>query len=193
MATGTPYIPFRFQVTDQNGAPLRYKYGEVPELQFHVPPTNFEIAAKKIPTRELTKGGWVEFHGGDDLDILTASGGIGIIFLPGYGLVSLSDGIGTDNSRNRTQSLQFLESLLNVFRNNGNAYDRRGFIYSTGFVTLTYDRHIFRGLFENISYSETVDKPYDIEYNFSFIILETTVSLVRPIGSSYTNFSSRRG
>lgn len=187
MATSNqPSIQMTCSVTDLNGAPLRFAGGEVPDLIFQVPPANMEISAKKLPTREITKGGWVEFHGGDDLDMITVNGGIGIIYRLDYGLVNISEGA-LD-----TPAYYFLESLLNTFRNNANSYDARGFIYNTGVVTLTYDRVIYKGLFENLSYSETVDKPYDREYNFTFIVEETSASLIRPIGRRYTVGRSNR-
>ena len=182
-AANSPFLKFRFSITDQGGNPLRFRGGELPDLIFAIPPSNMERSFKKLPTRETTKGGWVEYHGGDDLDMITVNGSVGMIFQQGVGLVNISQG------RQSTPARKFLNDLMAVYRNNGNSYDRRGFIYSTGYVKLHFDRAIYSGLFESISYTETVDKPYDYSYNFSFIVEKTEISLARPIGNRYNFFS----
>lgn len=175
-------VRFQLQVVDRNGSPLRFKNGYVPDLIFYVPPSNYEVSAKKIPTREPTKGGWVEYHGGDDLDIITVNGSTGIMFSMGTGLVNLSEGaLGTDG-------YLFLNNLLTVFRNNGNSYDSRGLIYDTGYVKLIYDKFIYKGFLENLSYNDVADKPYHREYNFSYVVEDTLVSLIRPIGGNSSIF-----
>src|SRR6478736_6967307 len=58
----------------------------VPELRMHVNPSELEFQYKKIINRFRTRGGWVEEHWGDELDVVNVTASTGSFMNPGGGL-----------------------------------------------------------------------------------------------------------
>ena len=169
-----PYFPsemdhvhFMFQLKDRAGNILKYK--EVPlELTFHVNPQSFDRSYKKLVSREQTRGGWVEYHGGDDLDTINVNGVSGAFISDKDGsLISIAQG------RTNSHERKVIEEFITLFRSNGNYFDSRGFVYEAGNVYLTYDLGVYIGKFETLSITDSFEKPYSLDYTFSFVVERT--------------------
>ncbi len=162
------FLEFSFRLVNPlSGSVISYN-GNPLVLTFHVNPQSFDRAYKKLTAREQTRGGWVEYYGGDDLDVINVNGiSSAFISLDSYGLVNIAQG------RAKTIARQEIDVLLDLFRNNANAYDSRGFIYKSGSVLLEYDRNIYAGKFETLTMTESAEKPYSLDYGFSFVVTET--------------------
>ena len=169
--------------------------GDMPDLYLHVNPSNFERPLRKIVSREMTKNAWVEFHGGDDLDMITCSGASGGFFIPGRGFVGMNEpfytpgtGAYTYVNRNESQGYQELMSMISLFRSNANTYDDRGLVYEAGFVILNYDGNQFAGQFETLTITESAEKPFHMEYSFTFLVEQTILRPVHRISSNSRAF-----
>lgn len=112
----------------------------------------------------------------DELDVMTCSGTSAMF----YG----QNGLTTDNRRN---SLGFrnLDSLIQIYRNNGRNYRKRptnaaplvtggnGLIETVGRVIIAFDDFIYRGSFDSFSVDETDDKPFNMTFSFQYTISNT--------------------
>lgn len=151
-------------------------------LIFHVNPSNFDRSFKKTVDREQTRGGWVEFHGGDELDTINVSGVTSAFVDSGGRLVDISQG------RYKSEGWKEYNEFVNLFRNNGSRFDLRGQIYQVGQVVLSYDTGIYLGLFESLNITESADKPFSYDYDFSFVVESTLYRFKRPIASSHLRY-----
>lgn len=168
---------FSFSIKDKYGATptVRLPNGQqiqYPTLKFRANPTTLDRPFKKVNNIEPSLSGLIEYHGGDDVDILTISGATATFYNSYYGLTNISE------VRKATDAYQFIETLIALFLNNGFQYDSRGRVYAELFVYLSYDNNIYKGHFESLSVRDSVDKPYQLEYDFTFVAEETIYSFV---------------
>jgi hypothetical protein len=193
-------LDFTFRLVNKDNTPYSLNTYEsrsgkpAPILTFKVNPASFDRPYKKIVSREMTRGAWVEFHGGDELDVITASGASGTMYFPfdpasgtGNLLVNVSEG------RKATRANKFITDLIGMFKNNGNTYDARGFIYDTAYVLLQYDVGVYRGQFETLTVSESSEDPYQLEYSFSFLVEETLYKLTNRASKNHSGWSAKQG
>lgn len=173
-----PYIPisdeflhFEFTLYDTARNPITYK-GHQLRLVFKVHPQSFDRSYKKLVSREQTRGGWVEYHGGDDLDIINVNGVSGAFVSDKDGsLISIGEGRTTSHER------EWVNELLSIFRSNANSFDSRGFVYRSGIVHLSYDIGEYEGKFESLTITDNFEKPYSLDYNFTFVVERTIYSV----------------
>jgi|GEM_PF-5218901 len=139
------------------GLPDRYS---LPDLVMRINPDNLSSNYSQLINRKRTLGGFIEEHWGEQLDTLSASGRTGQFF----------GDKGLTNVKSRaTKSYQEFEKLVSMYRNNGTLYDEStGLILAQGFVVMNYDSSIYNGYFENFSITEIADKPFELQYNFTF-------------------------
>lgn len=193
-------LSFTLELRDTTGAPIRTRNGnEIPKLIFRVNPTNMSTSYKKVVSRELTLGGWVEYHGGDELDTITITGATGLMYIPDLGTIVDVSRIYTDAEGNentipgRTDSqvkaFTFLEKIIGYFKSNGCLYDARGMIYQRGQVYLTYDNAVYKGLIETLSVTEVADEPYSHQYNMTFIIENSIYKFSKKITDNHRKWS----
>lgn len=178
---------FLFVLKDKNGNDMLMNSGEpIPILVFQsdtgnqANPTSRETPFKKMITREPTRAGWVEWHGGDELDTMTVSGTTGAFYDQEKGLISISEG------RFQTNQRTFIENLLGIYRNNGVYTDRRGVPFKLGKVVCMYDLFVYEGFFETLTVTETADKPYSMTYSFTFTIERTEMNIPAPSAKNYS-------
>jgi hypothetical protein len=142
---------------------------QVPSLTMLVNPTNLEKQYTSLINETRTLGGFVQEYWGEQLTVLNASGRTAM-FVDEQGLSNA-------NARN-SESYQYFVSLLNIYKNNGKDY------YSTyttvasqrnptritnfGFINMFFDHKQYQGRFDSFDYSEVADKPFNLDYNFSF-------------------------
>jgi len=113
----------------------------------------------------------------DELDVMTCSGSSAIF----YGIRGLTTSGRTIN----TLAYKNVKSLVEVYRNNGRNYNtsvRRsapmvtggsGLIKSVGRVIIAYDNIIYKGSFDTFVLTENDQKPFNIDFNYQFVISET--------------------
>jgi len=140
-----------------DGIPDKYR---LPDLTMSINPQNLSSDYKQLINRKRTIGGFVEEHWGEELDTLSASGRTSTF----YGLLGL-----TNYARRDTQGFKEFEKFVNIYRNNGTLFDEKtGMIVAQGSVIMNYDSAVYQGYFESLSIDETGEKPFELEYNFSF-------------------------
>ena len=120
-------------------------------------------------------------HWGENLDEIKISGQTG-------GFVCVDpDGYGglTRSHRNGSAAWRNLQSLVAVYRSNGNVYvdgsvpsnnsagDSR-IPYKIGYVNMFYDGVMYSGRFSEFQINETADMPHVVDYSASFTVHRTT-------------------
>lgn len=134
----------------------------VPDLTMKINPRNLDSSYAQLINRKRTLGGFIEEHWGEQLDSLSASGTTGEFF-GNFGL--------TNTMRRDTEMFQKFEEFVTIYRNNGSVYDSRsGQVVAQGFVIMNYDSGIYHGFFESFTINESDQKPYCLDYDFSFKI-----------------------
>jgi hypothetical protein len=132
----------------------------VPDLTMKINPRNLDSSYSQLINRKRTLGGFIEEHWGEQLDSLSASGTTGEFFGE-FGL--------TNAMRRDTEMFRKFEEFVTIYRNNGSVYDSRsGQIAAQGFVIMNYDSGIYHGFFESFTINESSQKPYCLDYDFSF-------------------------
>tara|TARA_B100000745_G_scaffold300447_1_gene254457 strand:- start:1460 stop:1951 length:492 start_codon:yes stop_codon:yes gene_type:complete len=131
-----------------------------PYLVLHINPNSFEESFAKLLSRQPTRGGFVEFHWGDELGSISASGSTGMF-------VSIASGLSVLN-RKASIAYRKYQDLVSLYKNNGMVYDQRGNLVMRGGVRLYYSGVVYTGFFENLNVSESADKPFTFEVNWAF-------------------------
>jgi hypothetical protein len=132
----------------------------VPDLTMKINPRNLDNSYSQLINRKRTLGGFIEEHWGEQLDSSSASGTTGEFFGE-FGL--------TNTMRRDTEAFKKFEELVTIYRNNGSVYDdHTGQIVAQGFVIMHYDSAIYQGFFESLNIVESSQKPYCLDYDFSF-------------------------
>jgi hypothetical protein len=152
----TKHVPVVFQIISPDRQTLLLPHA----MYLHVNPNSLDLAYSKIITRISTQGGFVEQHFGDQLTDITASGSTG-------SFMSVQDGVTTVNRKNTIAYHKF-QQLIDVFKSNGSVYDDRGVVQFRGGIRLTFGGGVYDGYFLNLEFSETSERPFDFEVNWSF-------------------------
>lgn len=151
------YIPLAFQVT----SPYDYNKALLPHaLITHVNPSNFAESFNKKVERAQTRGGYVEWHWGDDLTEISVEQSTGAFINLYTGLSSLL--------RQRTIAWDRYRDLYDLYRNNGSLYGPDGAIIRQGWILLMYDRGTYIGTFRTFSVEETEESPFAFRINWTF-------------------------
>lgn len=172
-----PVIPMVFGLVPPLSATSTYT---VPDpLYLFVNPKTWSRSANKVQTNNYVRNGITTERWGEELEQITASGNINAFY-------SLETGL-TRFYRRQTPSFRNLMMLLQLFKNNGCAFDTsysgncvpsaNKRIIDVGAVEIFYDKEVFRGTFDTFSVKEAADKPFTLEYSFTFFC-ESTVSIL---------------
>ena len=131
-----------------------------PYMVLHVNPNSFEESFTKVITRQITRGGYLEQHWGEELDQIACNGSTGMFITTTSGLAAL----------NRKASIAYRKylELVAVYRNNGLVYDQRGNVIFNGSINLHFDSNIYNGYFENMVVNETAENPFTFDVSFTF-------------------------
>lgn len=145
-----------------------------PELTMMINPINLDVSYTQLVNETRTLGGFVQEYWGEQLTSLSASGQTAMF----YG----SGGITNKDSR-QSESYQNFIRLVNIYKSNGKDYldERRTLakninpdrIVNFGRVIMTYLDKQYEGYFENFTIKEMAEKPFYLEYDFSFKIIRT--------------------
>jgi hypothetical protein len=151
------YVPLAFQVTtpfDINKALLPHA------LVMHVNPSSFDETFNKKVERAPSRGGYVEWHWGDDLTEVSCEQSTGAFINFYTGLSSLL--------RQRTIAWDRYRDLYDLYRNNGSLYNPDGAIVLQGWILLMYDRGTYVGTFRSFSVEETEESPFAFKISWTF-------------------------
>jgi len=154
------------------------------KLVLHINPTTMKFSYQKVIERAQTKGGFVEFHWGDqpaEIAFEAATGG----FMRLYSGLSNVTGPGPSNSKilpssaksssvggTRRETIAYDKYLdfLALYKNNGAIYDTYGNIALQGQVRITFDGGSWWGYFNAFSVSEDAQKPYQFTLSAGFSV-----------------------
>jgi len=161
-------IPMIFDIVDVK------KFPWVPPLFMLINPSTLERSSMKKITTQKTRSAWVEYHWGDELDTLTASGSTGGFVLPFAGLAS-----GSKKPFSRVTTISYLNFLnvLDIYRSNGAVYDDYGAIVEYGNVRMFYDLTYYVGYFSDFSFTDSETHPYRFDIDFTFRVQRTLTTL----------------
>jgi len=136
-----------------------------------------KVTESRIRPRMRNIGSYMHNFDYDELDVMTCSGSSAMFYGP--------RGLTTSGRTINTLAFKNLKSLVEIYRNNGRNYNthvRRGapmvtggsgLIKSVGRVIIAYDNIIYKGSFDSFSLSENDQKPFNIEFNYQFVISDT--------------------
>ena len=164
--TGVPIPQQVVQNTIRNKKLIIWQIGglsdqyRLPDLIMKINPENLNSQYTQLVNHKRTWGGFVEEHWGEQLDSISSSGKTAQF----YGELGL-----TNQGRRDTDNFKDFEKFIALYRNNGTLYDpKTGRIVAQGYVTMNYDDAVYRGYFDNFSLDEIAEKPYELQYDFSF-------------------------
>lgn len=159
-------IPMAFQVT----SPFNNRRVLLPHaLVMHVNPQNYSENHNKKVDRVQTRGGFCEFHWGDELTDINADGSTGAFMNIYTGLSSVL--------RQKTIAWDRYRDLHDLYRNNGSVYDPYGNIVLQGNIMLMFDRGTYIGFFRTFEVEETSDQPFMFRISWSFKVEEEIVKI----------------
>jgi len=141
----------------------------IPQITMNIAPSNLQFQYKKIIHREKTRGGWLEQHWGEELDVVTAQASTGSFQLLGLGLTTIQ--------RHNTLAKINFQEIFYLFKNNACVYDVNGNILSQGDVYINYDNFQLFGQFESFSWSEDSTLPFKWNFNYTFQVTKSVRTL----------------
>ena len=133
-----------------------------PKLTMLINPSNLDLQYSQLINETRTMGGFVQEFWGEQLSGLSCSG-VTSLFYNDKGLTV---------DFKQTESYKNFESLIKIYKNNGKSYSSKGSnrIVSFGKIVMTYFNKEYEGFFENFDYTESAEKPFSLDYSFSFKI-----------------------
>jgi hypothetical protein len=148
----------------------------IPDLVLLINPSNLDEMHTSLISESRTLGGFVREFWGEQLGSLTASGRTAIFYD--------DNGLTNSNMRNSEGYQNFIR-LLNIYKNNGKEYvnekdprllatkGNKNRISKANLVIMIYNGKQYYGYFDSFGYKEASDKPYNLEYDFSFKVVRT--------------------
>lgn len=138
-----------------------------PELIMFVNPSDMTINYQRIVSDQLSRGGWIIEHHGEELDRLEFSGSTGGFYTQQTGLCRYT--------RKDSGAYKNLIELVIFYKNNGLVYSdidpRR--IDLVGSVSLEFDRTTYIGCFDTFSLTEDASAENLLRYSFGFVVRST--------------------
>jgi hypothetical protein len=165
------YVIFELVNIKDSGSNTPQSQPVFPYMILHMNPDSFEVSYSKLINRQATRGGFVEQHWGEELDSISCSGSTGLF-------ITLDAGLSALNRKASIAYRKYLE-LVALYRNNGLVYDQRGEVIFEGGIKMYFDGDIYTGYFENMTITESADKPFTFDVSFNFKV-KTTLKSVGP-------------
>jgi len=153
-------------------------------LVFMVPPKNMTIRWQKSIVTEETLGAFVEYHWGENVPIINASGTTmgfmsydkrDFVFLPGndrefspYTRAVLLN----PDQRRVSLAYENFQDILRFYSNNGITLHRggplNGLVKEVQDIVMDFDNGKYIGRFETFTFEENANNPHMFTYNFVF-------------------------
>jgi len=150
-----------------------------PDLVMFINPANLDLSYSQLINETRTLGGFIQEFWGEQLTTLSASGQTAMFY---------SDKGITNKDSRISEAYQNFIRLVNIYKNNGKDYsDERitlasktnpNRIVSFGTVIMTYINKEYEGFFESFTMKEIAEKPFSLEYDFSFKVVRTIGDLI---------------
>ncbi len=141
------------------------------EMFYRMPinPNNMSVKRKKLTKKEKTSAGWEVTMGGNEMLEYSFKATTGYLALPSY--------ITNLKGRDNIASLARLDNvMLNpryyLLMRFHDFYDKSHQDHAV--ITMIYDMQIIQGHLTNLTYSRDAEKPYSIEYSYSFMAYPDT-------------------
>lgn len=186
-----PLFPMVFNVLFPDTAENLNVQGLTDPLFLFVNPHTWSRSSTKVQTNHFTRNGYKTERWGDELETIHASGTLGGFYTQQTGLTRVN--------RRETPAYRNFMKLVQIFKNNGALYDTSYLgaesaptsnvkIIDVGAVEILYGQELFRGTFDTFSITESADKPFSLDYEFTFHV-ETSISVYDiSVQSSALNF-----
>lgn len=156
---------------------------QTPPLKLLVNPISFKPTSEKIISDgNFSRNGPIVEHWGEQQDKISASGKLAGFYALDVGSTvngsaGNSPGI-TRIARSFSAAYQNFLSLYLIYRNNGTVWiedfdkakPKANNLAVVGSVYIYYDNVLYIGSFDSFNVNETDDKPYTLEYDFSFTV-----------------------
>jgi hypothetical protein len=144
---------------------------DLPPLFMYTNLTEFSLSYEHlISDGNKGRDGFIIEHWGLQQPRLHASGHIGGTYVQNFDSLGRPAGGLTRKLQRGSASYQSFMTLFQIYKNNGYIYNQHDRIATVGSVKIFYDDTIYTGSFENISITESEDKPFDLQYTFTFIV-----------------------
>jgi len=144
-----------------------------PELVMFINPESIDSTFTPLVSETRTLGGFIQEFWGEQLTSLSASGKVAMFY---------DDGGITNKNARLSESYQNFVRLLNIYKNNGKDYSdtqqNPNRITSFGAVIMIYMDKEYEGFFESFNFKELAEKPFSLEYDFSFKVTRTIGDLI---------------
>jgi len=153
-------------------------------LVFLVPPKNMTTRWQKSIVTEETLGGFVEYHWGENVPIINASGTTmgfmsydkgDFVFLPGndrdFSPFARAFLLNPDQRR-VSLAYENFQDILRFYSNNGVTIHRggplSGLVQEAKDIVMDFDNSKYIGRFETLTFEENANNPHMFTYNFVF-------------------------
>lgn len=165
-----PYLPMVIQLIIKTPPPPLY-------LLINPQSMNMNFSKKITPSKtraNTVNRGYIFQHHHDELDIMSCNGITAMGYSTTYGL--------TSSDMRNTASWDNWQKLLATFRNNGVNLNTRdqSIIDTVGRVAISYDRIVYYGSFDSLSWQHSQENPYHYTFNWSFTVTKTVDNNVYP-------------
>ena len=158
-----------------------------PPLRMLVNPTSFKPSEEKvIADGSFSRNGTIVEHWGEQQIKISASGRLAGFYSLDVGGSSVTEGAAGSSpglgrmARNFSESYQNFLSLYLIYRNNGTIWLENTFagekspkannLALVGSVYIYYDNVLYIGSFDSFNVTESDDKPFTLEYDYSFTV-----------------------
>lgn len=154
------------------------------KLVLFINPKELTIAQSHKFSSSYTRRGWVNSAWGNQQIVLTVSN-----VSPGFYFILENKGGITNYFRRKSAGFIHLMDIIGLYRNNG-WYFLNGItnnnLFKDGYsrvinvmdnIKIEYDGSTYIGSFSTFSLNDIADRPYQIEYNFEFIVSSLGVDL----------------
>jgi len=161
-----PIVPIMIKRHNINGVLID------PALTLLINPSNIDItmASKIQPTKvrknfKYNSGHSIEYHH-DELDTMSVNCTTAQFYS--------SNGL-TPTNLKETMAYDNFQKLIALYRNNGKTYNihHDGIIDTVGEIVIHSLKTNYFGVFEEFSYTQSSDKPYNFAFTWSFVISRT--------------------
>jgi hypothetical protein len=138
----------------------------IPDLTMLINPQNLDISYMPLITETRTLGGFIQEFWGDQLTSISAAGRTAMFY---------SDTGITVAEAKASEAYHNFIRLVNIYKNNGKVYTASATnvnrISAVGVVILTYAERQYEGFFDSFEIKELPDRPFTLDYDFTFKVL----------------------
>lgn len=174
MSEGTFGKPIDGQVVRFNPTQSRTLcFIQTPDNQktyFYINPNSISFSYKPKINRRRSRAGWIDEFWGEELDTLAVDAVSGGFYSDSSGYASYTE------NKSTSEAFKRLEKIVKAYREAGIAFDDKNFVKDFQPVEFHFDRFIYYGFFENLTLEDTADKPFMMNFSFTFKVLGTDVS-----------------